>query len=77
MHILLLIILSIFIILAVFVRDLLKAAICLGISSVILSVIFFNFDSPFAAVFELSICAGLITVLFASTISLIREEETK
>jgi NADH-quinone oxidoreductase subunit J len=69
--------LILFIILAVTLNDILRAAIALGIASVVLSVIFFNFDSPMAAVYELSICAGLITVLFTSTISLIREEGKK
>jgi NADH-quinone oxidoreductase subunit J len=30
----------------------------------------FRLDSPLAAVFELSVCTGLITVVFVSTISL-------
>lgn len=51
-------------------RDMVKAAIALALTSVILSVLMFRFSSPLAAVFELSVCASLITVLFMSTISL-------
>jgi NADH-quinone oxidoreductase subunit J len=32
----------------------------------------FKLNSPLAAVFELSICAGLITVIFISTISFVK-----
>jgi NADH-quinone oxidoreductase subunit J len=50
--------------------SLIKAAIALAVTSIILTIIMFRFASPLAAVFELSICAGLITVIFMSTISL-------
>lgn len=36
----------------------------LGLGSVFLAVIFFIFDAPFAGAFELSVGAGLISVLF-------------
>ena len=55
---------------AVMRGTLLRAAISLALVSIILSVIMFRFGSPLAAVFELSVCAGFITVLFMSTISL-------
>ena len=42
----------------------------LALTSVILTVLMFRLDSPLAAVFELSVCTGLISVLFFSTISL-------
>lgn len=51
-------------------RSLLRAAMGLALTSVILTMIMFNLRSPLAAVFELSVCAGLISVLFVSTISL-------
>ena len=70
MHLILLTALVISVILAVTIKDLLKAAISLAIASIILTMIFFEYNSPIAAVFELSICAGLITVLFTSVISL-------
>lgn len=57
---------------AVMIRDLLKAAIGLAAMSVVLSIIMFALGSPLAAVFELSICAGLITAVFVSVITLTR-----
>ncbi|MCM8829010.1 MAG: hypothetical protein NC902_06990, partial [Candidatus Omnitrophica bacterium] len=56
--------------LAVFLKDMLKAVICLLISSVFLGIIFFRLNAPFAGVFEISVVAGLIVVLFILTISL-------
>jgi NADH-quinone oxidoreductase subunit J len=56
----------------------LHSAIGLAVTSAILSLIMFRLSSPLAAVFELSVCAGLIPVIFISTIGLTRrvEEET-
>jgi len=71
----LLLLLIIFSILAVEFRSLIGAAISLGIASAVLSIIFYQLDSPYVAVFELSVCAGLITVLFMTAISLTRGEE--
>lgn len=51
-------------------RSLLRSAIGLALTSAILTVIMFRLNSSLAAVFELSICAGLITVIFVSTISM-------
>ncbi|MFH1199147.1 MAG: NADH-quinone oxidoreductase subunit J [Candidatus Omnitrophota bacterium] len=51
-------------------RSLLRSAIGLAAVSAILTVIMFSLSAPYAAVFELSVCAGLISVLFVSTISL-------
>lgn len=51
-------------------RSLLKAAIGLAITSALISVIIFRLGSPLASVFELSVCAGLITAVFVSTISM-------
>ncbi|TCL60892.1 NADH-quinone oxidoreductase subunit J [Hydrogenispora ethanolica] len=58
--------------LAVFTFDLLRAAIALLVCSVGLTLLLFDLNAPWAAVFELSVCAGLITVLFINTISLSR-----
>jgi len=55
---------------AVMTRSLMMSAVGLALTSVILSVIIFTLHSPLAAVFELSVCAGLITVVFMSTMSL-------
>jgi NADH-quinone oxidoreductase subunit J len=43
--------------------------------SALLAALIYRLKSPYAAVFELSVVAGLITVLFVSTIALTREEE--
>ncbi len=56
----------------IMIRDLLKASIALAVVSAILSVIMFLLSAPLAAVFELSVCAGLITVVFISAISMTR-----
>jgi NADH-quinone oxidoreductase subunit J len=54
----------------VMVSDLLLAAIGLAGVSAILAVILYHLGGPLAAVFELSVCAGLITVVFIATVSL-------
>lgn len=56
----------------VILRDLLKASIALAGLSAILSIIMFILKAPLAAVFELSVCAGLITVIFVSAVSMTR-----
>jgi len=55
---------------AVIAPNLLKAAIGLAVTSAILAIIMFRLNAQLAAVFELSVCAGLITVVFISVISL-------
>ena len=55
---------------AVMGRSLLKATIGLAATSAVISILIFRLDSPLAAVFELSVCTGLITAVFVSTISL-------
>jgi NADH:ubiquinone oxidoreductase subunit 6 (subunit J) len=45
----------------------------LGLGSLFLSIIFFLFDAPFAGAFEVSVGAGLISVLFVIATSLTRE----
>jgi len=62
--------LVLFALLTVVMRNLLKAVICLAATSAVLTAIMFMLSSPLAAVFELSVCAGLITVIFISVISL-------
>ena len=69
------VLLVIFSILAVELKDLLKSAISLAVASAILAIIFYQLNAPYAAMFELSVCAGLITVLFASTINLTKGSE--
>ncbi len=50
--------------------ELIRAAVGLAFTSVILSLMMFQLGAPWAGVFELSVCAGLITVVFVSAISL-------
>ncbi len=45
-------------------RNLFVIITSIGLGSVILSIIFFLFDAPFAGAFELSVGAGLISILF-------------
>lgn len=54
----------------VLAKSLLKMAMGLAVTSAVLTIILYTMSSPLAAVFELSICAGLITVVFISVISL-------
>jgi NADH-quinone oxidoreductase subunit J len=49
-----------------------RAAIGLALTSVVLTLLLFHMGAPLAAVFELSVCAGLITVLFFSAIGMTR-----
>ncbi len=61
---------SVFTLIAIFSNRLLVSAVSLGMVSVLLAVIFFTLDAPFAGGFELSIGAGLISILFIMAISL-------
>ncbi len=54
----------------VMTRGLVRAALGLAVTSIILTVLMFMLGSGLAAVFELSVCAGLITVVFVSTIAM-------
>jgi len=74
LHTILLVLLVLFLVLAVFLTDLLRSAIALALASAVLSIIFFAYRVPYAAVFELSVCAGLVMVLLASTIGLTKRE---
>ena len=51
---------SVFVLLA---KNLIVIITSIGLGSVILSIIFFLFDAPFAGAFELSVGAGLISIL--------------
>ncbi len=74
MHLFLLIGLVAFSILAVLSRDLLKSAIYLAVASIFLALIFFMMNAVYAGVFEVSVVAGLITVLFITAIALTRND---
>jgi NADH-quinone oxidoreductase subunit J len=56
----------------VMTRSLLKSTIGLAATSAVITIMMFRLNSPLAAVFELSVCTGLITAVFVSTISLVR-----
>lgn len=58
-------------VLTAFSWDILRSAISLLLCSLGLTLILFNLNAPLAGVFELSVCTGLITVLFINTISLV------
>jgi len=55
---------------AVLSKNLLRSAVALGIGSVALATLFFLLGAPYAGGFELSVGAGLISVLFIIAISL-------
>ena len=59
---------------AVMATRLIYAALGLAFASVVLAVVMFRMGSPYAAVIELSVCAGLITAIFISVISLAKHE---
>ena len=66
--------------LCMILKNLLKASIALAVLSAILSVVMFILNAHLAAAFELSVCAGLVTVVFISAISMTRiisKEETE
>lgn len=48
---------------------LIRSIIGLAITSAVLSIIMYRLNSPLAAVFELSVCSGLISVIFITTVS--------
>ena len=64
-----LVVIAICAVLAVHLRDILRAVIALAVLSVVLAAIFFKLGAPYAGAFELSVCGGLITVLFIAAIS--------
>jgi NADH-quinone oxidoreductase subunit J len=48
---------------------LVRSVVGLAMVSAVVSILIFRLNSPLAAVFELSVCAGLISVIFVTTIS--------
>jgi NADH-quinone oxidoreductase subunit J len=59
---------------AVMATRLIYAALGLAFASIVLAIVMFRMGSPYAAVIELSVCAGLITAIFISVISLAKHE---
>lgn len=60
----------IFGILAVMLHSMTKSAIALAAGSAVLGIIMYELGFIWAALFEISVCSGLVTVLFVSAISL-------
>jgi len=56
---------------------LLRATIALALTSAMLAVVMYSLGAVFAAVLELSVCAGLISVVFVSVISLTQRRPLK
>lgn len=67
--ILLMILLVLLVLWTVMTTRVLHAVIGLAMTSVVISLLMFKLSSPLAGVFELSVCAGLISVIFITTIS--------
>lgn len=74
-HILLFVLVALLAVAAVMAKSLLSSAILLALVSVGASLVLFNFHAPWAAAFELSVCAGLITVLFISAVTLVKRHD--
>jgi NADH-quinone oxidoreductase subunit J len=55
---------------AVLVKDLIRAALALGTGSAALAMMLYLLQAPYAGGFELSVGAGLISILFIVAISL-------
>ena len=68
---------TVFLIIAIELKDLVKATIALGIGSALLASVVYILNAPYAAVFELSVAAGLVTILLLSAIGMIDKEGTK
>lgn len=66
---------AIFLFIAVELKDLVKAIITLAIGSVLLASVFYILNAPYAAVFELSVAAGLVTILLLSAIGMLEKKE--
>lgn len=65
----------IFVIVAIEMKDLVKSSITLAVSSALLAAVFYLLGAPFAAVFELSVAAGLVTILLLSAIGMIEKNK--
>jgi NADH-quinone oxidoreductase subunit J len=67
---LLVLILIVSTVVALVATNLVRAAVALGVGSAVLAMLYFMLDAPYAGGFELSVGAGLISVLFIVAISL-------
>jgi NADH-quinone oxidoreductase subunit J len=74
LEVVLLMVLAVTALWAVMATRLIYAALGLALASIVLAIVMFRMGSPYAAVIELSVCAGLITAIFISVISLAKHE---
>jgi NADH-quinone oxidoreductase subunit J len=58
-------------------RKLINMIVAIGIGSILLSILFFFLGTPFAGAFELSVGAGLISILFLIATSLSKRNKDK
>ncbi len=68
---------TVFLIVAIELKELVKATIALGIGSALLATVFYLLNAPYVAVFELSVAAGLVTILLLSAIGMVEKEGVK
>lgn len=57
-------------VMAVMLSSLIKSAIALAAASAALGIVLYEMGAVWAALFEISVCSGLVTVIFISAISL-------
>lgn len=55
---------------AVMVRSTFKSAVALALASVMLGVVMYLMGAPWAALFEISVCSGFVTVIFISAVTM-------
>lgn len=67
----------IFGVMSVMLRSITKSAIALAAASVVLGIIMYELGSVWAALFEVSVCSGLVTVILVSAISLSHEDKNE
>ena len=65
----------VFIVIAIELKNLIKSTISLGIASALIAIVFYILEAPIAAIFELSVCAGLVTILLLSAIGMLGKKE--
>jgi uncharacterized MnhB-related membrane protein len=68
---------TVFLFIAIELKELVKATIALGVGSALLATVFYLLNAPYAAVFELSVAAGLVTILLLSAIGMISKERAE
>ena len=69
-----------FVIYAVMADSTFKSAVGLACASVALGILMYFLDSPWAALFEISVCSGFVTVIFVSAVAMTsqtKEEQDK